>query len=95
MGRRRYSGYRGRPAARDLIRLAAVVLAVVLVLTAAGLMFAQRYIIYTDDGVRLELPFFVREQRPAPEVSVPLDIVQQPHLPQEGPETDEGELNMD
>lgn len=95
MGRRRYRGYRGRPAAWDVIKLVVVVLAVVLVLAAGGLMLAQRYIMYTDDGVRLELPFFAREQRPAPDVSVPLDIVQRPRLPREEPEADEGELNID
>lgn len=95
MGRRRYSGYRGRPAARDVLKLVAVVLGVALVLAAGGLMFAQRYIIYTDDGVRLELPFFVREDQSTTDASVPLDIVQRPHLPAEKPEAHEGELYMD
>ncbi len=95
MGRGRYNGYRGRPAAWDVLKLVAVLLAVGLVLAAAGLMFAQRYIIYTDDGVRLELPFFAREERPAVDASVSLDIVQRPRLPQEEPEADEGELYID
>lgn len=76
MGRGRYDGYRGRPGAKDVLKIAAVLLMVLAVLTAAGLMFAQRYIIYTDDGVRLELPFFRREQTPPEDVSVPVDIIQ-------------------
>ena len=90
MGRGRYSGYRGRPGARDVLKIAAVLLALLVLLSAAGLMLAQRYIVYTDDGIRLELPFFQREQGGAGDVSVSLDIIQQPRP--SGP--DEAEINM-
>ena len=76
MERGRYNGYRGRLGVREILKIAAVVLAVLAVLTAGVLMYAQRYIIYTDDGVRLELPFFHREQPPAGDVSVPVDVIQ-------------------
>ena len=91
VGRGRYSGYRGRPGVRDALKIVAVLLALVALLGAAGLMLAQRYIVYTDDGVRLELPFFQREQGGAADVSVPLDIIQRPGLAQK----DKAETNMD
>ena len=91
MERGRYSGYRGRPGARDVLKIAAVLLALLALLSAAGLIFAQRYIVYTDDGVRLELPFFQRERGGTADVSVPLDIIQKSRPPQ----PDEQETNMD
>lgn len=84
MGRRGYNGYRGRTAVRDVFRLILVLLIVLLVLAAAGLMIAQRYIVYTDDGVRLELPFFRREEPPAAGASVSVDIVQRADPSEEG-----------
>ena len=76
MERGRYNGYRGRLGVREILKIAAVVLAVLGVLTAAVLMYAQRYIVYTDDGIRLELPFFQREQTLAEDASIPVDIIQ-------------------
>ena len=84
MGRRRYSGYHGRATVRDALKLIVALLAVLLVLAAAGLMFGQRYIVYTDGGVRLELPFFRREEEPASTPSVGVEVVQ---LPRPEPET--------
>ena len=52
-----YSGYRGRRTLSDNLRLTALGLAVVALLVVAGLIFAQRYLVYSDDGLRLELPF--------------------------------------
>lgn len=76
MGRGRYNGYRGRLGLRDVLKITVVLLAVLGVLAAAALMFAQRYIIYTDEGVRLELPFFSRESSPPADISVEVDVVQ-------------------
>jgi len=76
--RRRYSGYHGRITGRDLFRLTAALLMIVLVLAAAGLMIGQRYLIYTDDGVRLELPFFNREEGRPEDFSVSAQVVQLP-----------------
>lgn len=88
--RGRYSGYRGRPGVRDVLKIAAVLVALVALLAAAGLMIAQRYIVYTDDGVRLELPFFHREQRGGADVSVSVDVIQRPQTS----ETTGRETNM-
>lgn len=67
-----YGGYRGRRTLTDVLRLIAIVLAVLVGLVLAGLFFGQEYIVYTDDGVRLELPFL--QQRP-PSQSEPLPEV--------------------
>lgn len=50
-------GYRGRRTLTDILRIIAIVLGVAVVLVLAGLFLAQDYIVYTDDGIRLELPF--------------------------------------
>ena len=60
-------GYRGRRTITDILRFIAIALAVVVVLVLAGLWFGQDYIVYTDDGLRLELPPFLqnlRQERP-------------------------------
>ena len=86
MARRRYSGYRGRPWPKDALRLILTLLILLLILLAAGLMFGQRYIVYTDDGIRLELPFFRRDPSPASDLSVPVDVVQLPQQPKPLPD---------
>ena len=72
--RGRYTGYRGKTSAQDAARRILVLVVVLLLLAAAGLMAVQRYIIYTDSGIRLELPFFRREEPPAPEGTVSLEV---------------------
>lgn len=72
--RGRYNGYRGKTSAQDAARRGLVVLIVLLLLAAAGLMAVQRYIIYTDSGIRLELPFFRREEPSVPDGSVSLEV---------------------
>lgn len=86
MSSRRYNGYRGKNAARNVFRGILCVLIVVLVLAVVGLMVGQRYIIYTDDGVRLELPFFRREEKPPVDQSVPVDIVELPGTDKPNPQ---------
>jgi hypothetical protein len=51
-------GYRGRRTVTDVLRVIVAILLVIVVLLFAGLWFAQRYIVYTDDGIQLVLPFF-------------------------------------
>lgn len=63
----RFGGYRGRRTLHDNLKLIAVVLAVAVVVALGALFLGQNYIVYTDDGVKLELPFL----RPAGETSVP------------------------
>lgn len=88
MGRRRYGGYQGRPGARNVLKVVACLLVLALMLVLAGLLIGQRYLVYTDDGVRLELPFFHREQTP-PDTSIPVNVVQMPGKPKPQPEQPE------
>lgn len=73
--RGRYNGYRGKSSAQDAARRLLVAVVVLLLLAAAGLVLAQRYIIYTDSGIRLELPFFRREETSgAPNGTMSLEV---------------------
>ena len=59
MGRSRYgySGYRGRRTIHDILKVIAIVLAVAVVLMVAVLLWGQQFLVFTDQGVRLNLPF--------------------------------------
>lgn len=56
-------GYRGRRTVTDVLKFIAIALAVLVVLAVGALFFLQRYIVYTDDGVKLELPPFLQMLR--------------------------------
>ena len=80
MGRsnRDVGGYRGRRTVTDILKLIAIVLGVLVVLAVAGLLYLQRYVVYTDEGVKLELPPFLQmlrgeraPQNPSGSVSLP------------------------
>ena len=62
MARRKmdYSSYRGRKTFTDILRIIAVVLLILVVLGGGLLLFGQRYLVYRDGGVTLELPFLHR-----------------------------------
>ena len=82
-----FGGYRGRRTVTDILRFIAITLTVVVVLVVAGLFFLQKYIVYTPDGPKLQLPaLFQREENPGGAVSVPdpgsLSIVEQPPVDQ-------------
>lgn len=53
-----YDTYRGRKSAGDWLKGIALVLAILVVLAVAILLWGQQYISYTDNGLRVELPFF-------------------------------------
>lgn len=65
--KREVGGYRGRRTLTDILRLIATVLAILVILVGAGLFFGQRYIVYTDEGLKLDIPFFQREDKPTQE----------------------------
>lgn len=61
-------GYRGRRTATDILKLIAIILGVLVVLAVAGMLYLQKYMVYTDEGVKLELPPFLqvlRGERPS------------------------------
>ena len=74
---RRYHSYRGRPHQRPrsaepnrILRGTAVVLFVVFLLCALVFFLLQDYLVYSDTGVRLELPWLAdKEATPAPSPS--------------------------
>ena len=90
MRRRRYSGYSGQSGVGNTLKVIAWMLVIMLMLTLAGLLIGQRYLVYTDDGVQLELPFFHRESNP-PDTSVPVNIVQLPGMPKPEPEASQAQ----
>jgi uncharacterized RDD family membrane protein YckC len=53
----RYQAYRGRSNRSGPLKVLVIVLAVVLLVLAAIFFWLQNYMVYTPDGVRLELPF--------------------------------------
>lgn len=57
-----YGGYRGRRTLTDILRIIAIVLGILVALVLAGLFLAQDYIVYTDEGLRVELPFLQEER---------------------------------
>ena len=56
-------GYRGRRTATDILKLIAIILGVLVVLAVAGMLYLQKYMVYTDEGVKLELPPFLQSLR--------------------------------
>lgn len=92
-----FGGYRGRRTLNDILKLIAVVLGVLVVLVLAGLFLGQNYIVFTDNGLRLEWPF----SQNAEEESEPPDnvnVVVQPGSSQseepEGPEPPSAEAPL-
>ena len=52
-----YQSYRGRVSPRRVLGVIILVLAVVLAAVVALYLYLQRYVVYTDEGARFELPF--------------------------------------
>ena len=62
MGTKGYHSYRGR---RGGTRLLGIIVLALILLAACVYLFLQRYVTFTDTGeVRLDLPFFQREETP-------------------------------
>lgn len=72
--RREYGNYKGRATLTDKLRVVAVVLLILVVLAAAGLFWGQRYLVRTDQGLRLELPFLQQEEQTEPSQGEPGDV---------------------
>jgi len=92
---RNYHRYYGRRTShlRSFLKVVAIVLLLALLLLFAGTVLLQRYVVYGDDGIRLELPWTnqEKEEQPSPSVSVspppiikeenPADATPTPELP--------------
>lgn len=59
-----YHSYRGRTTVTDWLKRIALVLAVLVVILVAALFFGQGFLSYTDDGLRVNLPFFSQQAEP-------------------------------
>ncbi|MDE6107315.1 MAG: hypothetical protein K2F83_01400, partial [Oscillospiraceae bacterium] len=56
-----YDSYRGRSTAKTVLTALVVVLLVILLLVVGFFVFAQRYVVYYDDGsVHIEFPWTVQ-----------------------------------
>ena len=64
MRRDPYGSYRGRRRFATGVKVLIAVLALALLAALAALFFLEPYIVYSADGVRLELPFLHREEPP-------------------------------
>ena len=53
-----YHSYRGRKTTTDWLKRIALVLAILVVLLVAALLLGQPFFSYTDDGLKVNLPFF-------------------------------------
>lgn len=76
----RYGSYRGRSYTRNILKILAVILAVLVVGVLIALAFLQQYIVYSAEGVRLDLPFAQAQKKtestpaPSPDGSAPLVV---------------------
>ena len=80
-----YSSYRGRSPLSTPLKVIAVFLAVVLVLSVAALFFLEPYWVYSAEGGRLRLPWTSEEgdSTPAPTASQPLVVLTPEPEPEE------------
>jgi len=77
-----YGSYRGRTPLRMFLKAVIILLMAVLIVAVLALVFLQQYIVYSSDGIRLELPFFdngvatpAPTATPSPTVTQPLVVV--------------------
>lgn len=75
-----YDSYRGRSGARTVLTVLIVVLLILLILAVGFFIFAQRYVVYYDDGsVHFEFPWTTRaEPTPTPTPEQPPVVVMTP-----------------
>lgn len=78
MKRDGYDTYHGRNRFGTFLKVLIVVLLLVLVAAVAALFFLERYIVYSSDGVRLELPIFQDKGELMPDSSEPAIVVNTP-----------------
>lgn len=77
MRRSRYGTYRGEAKSTRILKGVIAVLAILLATGIAAFFLMEKYLVYTDEGIRLDLPFSRREtpQPTLPQSSDPLVLV--------------------
>ena len=74
-----YRSYHGKRTATDWLKWIALILAILAALAVAVLLWGQKYFTYTDEGLRLTLPFLQQEGRkPADPGQVDVVIEEEP-----------------
>ncbi|WP_297210277.1 putative glycoside hydrolase [uncultured Flavonifractor sp.] len=78
MKRDSYDAYHGRNRFGTFLKVLIVVLILLLAAALAALLFLEPYVVYSSDGVRLELPFFQNREEPEPDSSAPAVVLTTP-----------------
>lgn len=86
-----YHSYRGRKTASFWLKWIALVLAILVVLAVAFLLWGQQYISYTDNGLRVNFPFS-DHQSEDPDVGN-LDVIDQEPGDGSGDTSDQGDTS--
>lgn len=73
-----YNGYRGRSTTNEKLRIVAAILAVLVGLVLAALLLGQRYIVYSDGGLRLDAPFLQEDSPPEKDLTDEITVVVEP-----------------
>lgn len=83
-----YNSYRGRSGIRTVLTVLIVVLLIILLLAVGFFVFAQRYVVYYDDGsVHFEFPWTLQAQStPMPTPEIPTVVVTPEASPEPTPE---------
>ena len=84
-------GYLGRRTLNEILKWIAVLLAVAVCLLLTGLFFGQEYIVFSDNGLRLELPFLDREEPDLSDQSGNVSVIVEPDSSQQENQGDQGE----
>lgn len=74
---RGYGSYRGHGGFRTFLKILIALLALALVLMAAGYYFLRQFAVVTDEGIRYDIPF-LQPKDPSPSASVPPVIITSP-----------------
>ena len=80
-----YGSYRGQSRLKKILKIFAVIVLVLIVLGVALTVYLQQFLVFSNDGVRLELPFLQQEgePEPPPEQTVSPEPVTSPSPPLE------------
>lgn len=66
MNRYGYGAYRGRSPMKKFLKALLVIFLILVILCAAAAIYLQQFLVFSSDGVRLELPFLSGETSPEP-----------------------------
>lgn len=90
MNRYGYGSYRGRSPWKKALKIILIVILILIGLAAAATIYLQQFLVISNDGVYLDIPFLTADTSPAPSVqpSVPVVLVTPSPQPTPEPEKD-------